>query len=265
MWESLILGAIQGIAEWLPVSSEGIIFLVKANFFPGAGVEEILKQALFLHFGTFLAALVYFRKEVFHLIRALFKYPQESLETRKLLNFLIVTTIISGILGYLLYRSTQDLGAENLTAQGINLAVGLLLLITAGVQFRAQSLKKGEFRGYSQSNKFDNIILGLAQGAAAFPGLSRSGLTVSALLLRRFEEQTALKMSFLMSLPIVLGGNILLNLEKFNLSLENAVALLASFVFGLITIKFLLKLAEKMNFAVFVLIFALLTIGAAFV
>lgn len=68
-----------------------------------------------------------------------------------------------------------------------------------------------------------------------------------------------------MSLPIVLGGNILLNLEKFNLTAENAVALSASFIFGLLTIGLLLKLAEKLNFAVFVLIFALLTIGAAFV
>lgn len=265
MWESLILGAVQGMVEWLPVSSEGVIFLIKANFFPGAGVEEILKQALFLHFGTFLAALVYFRKEVGRLLRTLFKYPEESLADRKLLHFLMVTTIISGILGYFLYELTQRIPAENMTAQAITLVVGFLLLITAFIQFRAQKLKKKDFRGYSRINKFDNIILGVAQGAAAFPGLSRSGLTVSALLLRKFEEQTALKMSFLMSLPIVLAGNILLNLEKFNLSLENAAALLASFVFGLLTIKFLLKLAEKINFAFFVLIFGLLTIGAAFV
>ncbi len=265
MWESLILGAAQGIVEWLPLSSEGVIFLIKANFFPGSGVEEILKQALFLHFGTFLAALVYFRKEVSHLVRTLFKYPQENLANRKLLHFLIVTTIISGILGYFLYELTQKIPAENMTAQAITLVVGFLLLMTACVQFRAQKLEKKDFRDYTRINKFDNILLGLAQGAAAFPGLSRSGLTVSALLLRRFEEQTALKMSFLMSLPLVLAGNILLNLEKFNLSPENLLALGASFIFGLLTIKFLLKLAKKMNFAVFVLIFGLLTIAAAFI
>lgn len=264
MWEALILGAVQGIVEWLPVSSEGVIFLLKANFFPGSEVEEILKQALFLHFGTFLAALVYFRKEVAGLVKALFRYPEAEMETRKLLHFLIVTTVISGILGYFLYELSLGVSKENLTARTVTLAVGVLLLFTAYLQFRARKTKAKEFRGYSGINKTDNIVLGLAQAAAAFPGLSRSGLTVSALLLRKFEEQTALKLSFLMSMPIVFGGNIILNAEKFNLSPESMLALGSSFVFGLITIGSLLKLAEKVNFALFVLMFALLTIAAAF-
>ena len=212
-----------------------------------------------------MAALVYFRKEVSTLIKTLFNYSRATQEMQKLFNFLLVTTLISGVLGLFFYKLSQGVSEENITSQAVNLVVGVLLLVTAGLQFRAQKIKEGSFRSYSEISRFDNILLGLVQSMAVFPGLSRSGLTVSALLIRKFDEQTALKMSFLMSLPIVLGGNLLLNFDKFTLSLENFLGVGLSFVFGLLTIKFLLKLAEKINFAYFVLIFAFLTITAAFV
>jgi len=265
MLEALILGSIQGIAEWLPVSSEGLIFLVKANFFPGSGFSETLRQALFFHFGTFLAALVYFRKEVWSLLKTLFNYKKSSLESRKIFNFLLLTTLISGVLGFAVYKLTGSLESNNLPAQYVTLFVGFLLLITAFLQYQSQKINQNKLKGYSDIKKNDGVILGLAQAAAVFPGLSRSGLTVSALLLLKHKETNALKLSFLMSLPIVFLGNILLNLNQAVFSWANLAGLLAAFVLGILTIKFLLKLAERINFAVFVLIFALLTIGAAFI
>ena len=106
MLESAILGAVQGIAEWLPISSEGLLFLIKTNFL-GAdqGIEVIVKEALFLHLGTFLAALIYFWKNIILLIRGLFIFKSASLPEQKTLKFLIMDTLISGLVGFLLLNS----------------------------------------------------------------------------------------------------------------------------------------------------------------
>jgi len=272
MAESIILGIVQGIAEWLPVSSEGLIFLIKANFFPGEeSLTDILKLALFLHLGTFLAALVYFKKDVWLLLKALFNDKKADKKTKSILDFLIIATIISGLLGLLFIKVLDSVEID--VAQGsraITLLVGLLLLVTAFLQFKVNYRKKtvscsvNEDADRSKIKKRDGVILGIVQSLAVLPGLSRSGLTVSALLIRKFDESKALKLSFLMSLPIVLGGNIILAIDSFSLSLEMFVALVFSFVFGLITIDLLLRLARKVNFAIFVLIFAILTIASVF-
>lgn len=111
----------------------------------------------------------------------------------------------------------------------------------------------------------ESLILGAAQGVAEWlPGLSRSGLTVAALLLRQFDDEVALKLSFLLSLPIVLAGNILLNSEYLYFNLSNLVALAASFIFGLLSIHWLLALARRINFGYFTLVFGLLVIASAF-
>ncbi len=264
MLESIILGTIQGIAEWLPVSSEGMIFLVKSNFFyNGESIKEIAGLALFLHFGTFLAALVYFRKDVWLLIKELFNYKKAKEKNKKVINFLIISTLISGILGYGLLTWVDSLGVEEnieVFTKYINLIIGLFLLVTAYLLIKAK--REGE-RTEGSLNKSDNIILGLTQTFASLPGLSRSGLTVSALLIRKFNSETAIKLSFLMSLPIVLAGNIILNFKEFSLNINSFFGLLFSFAFGLLTINILLKLAKKINFGYFVLIFGVLMIIAS--
>ncbi len=268
MFEQLILGAIQGIVEWLPVSSEGVIFLVNANFFYESNIGSLIETALFLHLGTFLAALVYFRKRVWNLLRSLFKYKTASDENKKILKFLIIATIISGVIGYGLIVLVEE-SAEflDVTSSFITLLVGLLLLITAVIQYRAQKNNSGnqKLKGFKDAKPGDGIFLGIVQSLATLPGLSRSGLTVSALLLRKFNDNIALELSFLLSLPIVLGGNIILNLDKFTASPEELAGLITSFVFGLLTIDLLLKLAKRINFAHFVLFFGILTIIAAII
>jgi len=256
MLEQIVLGIVQGIVEWLPVSSEGVLVLIRANFFPiEQGLEKTLREVLFLHLGTFLAALLYFRKDVWQLI---------TLKgDKKVFNFLLITTIISGLLGYVLLKLFINL-EENLVLSSkiVTLIIGLLLLITAGLQIR---IKKQGHKQIKDLKNNDSFLLGIMQGLAALPGLSRSGLTVSALLLRKFNSQDALKLSFLMSLPIVLAGNIVLNFGSFSFSLELFVGLIFSFVFGLLTINLLLKIAKVFNFGYFVLLFAILVIGSVFV
>jgi undecaprenyl-diphosphatase len=264
MIESLFIGAVQGIAEWLPVSSEGIIFLIKANFFASSEtLSEVIHYSLFLHFGTFLAALVYFRKKVWFLLKTLFKYKKAKDEDKKLINFLLIGTLISAIFGIVFLEIIKNI-SFNITAiaQIITIIIAVMLFITAYLQLK---VKNSGYKEEKDLRYFDGIMIGVVQAFAALPGLSRSGLTVSALLMSKFNKQSALQLSFLLSLPLVLGGNIVLNLDKFNFELNSLIALLSSFIFGWLTIKYLLKLAQKINFGYFVLFFAIITLLAAFI
>lgn len=259
MFEQIILGIIQGVAEWLPVSSEGLVILAKTNLFHSSGnIEEAIRQALFLHLGTFLAALIYFHQDVKKLIKTIFSYGSQPQDMQKLFSFLLIATMISGALGLLLIKTLSHI-ASQLKSQGtiVTLIVGCLLLGTAFLELKA---KKSGYREIRDLTIIDGILLGIVQGFAALPGLSRSGLTVSALLLRKLDKAYALKLSFLMSLPIVLMGNLLLNFNASAWSAESMVGLFFSFIFGLATIHLLLKIAAKVNFGYFVLFFGILTI-----
>ncbi len=264
MLEGIIFGIAQGVAEWLPVSSEGVIVLIKTNFFGGGGLESIVKFALFLHLGTALAATIYFRKDVAEIFKTLVYYKRATLENKNIFNFLFISTLISGVLGLILIKLLS--GADDTFGQSskiINFTVGGFLLITAYLQFKKKKIHS--IRTPENIKTSDNIIMGIVQGFAALPGLSRSGLTVASLLLLKFDEEQALRLSFLMSIPIVLAGNVLLNIKDFDSSPENLLGFLFSFIFGLATIHFLLKVAKKINFAYFVLIFGLFMIVLALV
>jgi len=264
MQESLLLGIIQGITEWLPVSSEGMLVLAQMIISGDApSLIDAIRFALFLHLGTFFAALVYFRKEVVYLIRQLFSYQKAEEGTQALIRFYVIATVISGIVGFALVQLIAGLEEQvTFTSTVVMLVVGVLLLVTAA----AQLWRRGErvTRRDAEAKRGDALFLGLVQGCTILPGLSRSGLTVAALLVRRFRDEDALKMSFLLSLPAVLGGNIALNLGALALTLETGIALLAAFLFGLATIHILLHIAHRISFGWFVLGFGILTIAAAF-
>jgi len=260
MFEQIVLGAVQGIAEWLPVSSEGMIVLVKSVFFGGGEFEALVKQALFLHLGTFLAALVYFRKDVAVLLRETFRYQHASEDHKKTINFLVISTLISGAVGFTLLQTAAELETLfGFSSKFLIIVVGVLLLITGFLQLAGQSSRSQ--KQILDMNPADSVLLGVVQGFAALPGLSRSGLTVSAFLLRKYDKTQALRLSFLMSLPIVLAGNIILNLGDATIfSLEAFVGLASAFVFGYMTIEILMRVARKINFGWFVLFFAVLTL-----
>ncbi len=265
MFDALILGIIQGIVEWLPVSSEGVLVLLQTHFFGGGGLAETVGVALFLHLGTFFAALSYFRKDVAELLKVLApaQWRRSDAQTRNIFWFLVVATLISGGIGAVLL--TIAVVAEAHLAQAgviVTAGIGALLLGTGALQLYAR--ERAERRA-GEASRADGVLLGLVQAAAALPGFSRSGLTTSALLLRGYKAADALRLSFLMSLPIVLGGNIVLNLSGFAVSGELLLGLAAAFVFGLATIHVLLRIAEHINFAYFVIIFGLITIGSVFI
>jgi undecaprenyl-diphosphatase len=261
--EYILLGLIQGIAEWLPISSSGMLTLVMSNFLNVNSLSVIVEESLFLHLGTFFAALIYFRKDVAELLFSVFKYNQTKTETKKILLFLTISTIISGILGLIfLYFLDRFETIFLLSGKSLTLLVGILLMITGifKVKIKANGIKSSK-----NLTSSDGVLLGVAQGFSSFPGLSRSGITVSTLLIRKFDDTTALKLSFLMSLPIVLAGNILLNLNNAMFTLPSLIGVLTSFVFGILTIHGLIKISKRIDFGWFAIIFSILMLASIFI
>jgi len=264
IFQQIVLGIIQGIVEWLPFSSEGILLLVKNNFFEEINLDLFIRQALFLHLGTFFAALIYFRREVGSLTRNLFHYKKAAPETKKILNFLLISTLVTGIVGLAILKLIDFLSITSFpkTSTAINLGVGCLLLVTGLFQIKASSA--GYRREYNLNNT-DSLFLGFMQGIAALPGLSRSGLTVSSFLFRNIDETTALRLSFIMSLPVVLIGNLILNSTDFIFVKEMFWGFLFSFIFGFLTIHLLMRFSKKVKFGHFVFVFGILMILASVV
>lgn len=257
----LILGIIQGITEWLPISSSGMTTLIMSNFYDITSISELLHAALFLHLGTFFAALIYLRKDVVGLFKTLFNYKNSKEENKKLFSFIFVSTLITAAIGLALLQliNISDL---SLTGKAISFVVGFFLLIT-GI-FQIKSRAKG-LRKEKTLRKNDGIVLGFLQGLSTIPGLSRSGITVSGLLIKKFDDTSALRLSFLMSLPVVLFGNLLLNWNNLSITGTAIYGLLASFVFGLATIHGMMKIAKKINFGWFVFGFAILMMLAVLI
>ena len=264
LFQQIVLGIIQGITEWIPVSSEGFLLFVTSNFFGEIDIDLFLRQALFLHLGTFFAALVYFRKEIKVLMKGAMNYSHSDPETKRTLRFLIISTLISGVVGLAILNFLDLVKIQEfpLTSASINFLIGFFLIVTGILQIKARSA--GYKREYHLKDK-DSFILGVAQGVAALPGLSRSGLTVSSLLFRGFDETTALRLSFIMSLPIILIANLILNLRDIVFLKSMIFGFLFSFIFGLATIHLLMIFSKKVRFGHFVITFGFLAIAAGIV
>jgi len=263
IFQEVILGIIQGVTEWLPISSSGALTLTAYSLFGIYGIEDFLRKILLLHLGTFFAALIYFRKDVKKLLKTLFNYKNASHETKKIFNFLLVSTIISGAIGIIILNFLISFGSLfELTGKTISLFLGLMLFITGILQVKRNKLGTRTERDLKLS---DGIILGFVQGLSSLPGLSRSGITISSLMLRKVNDTSALRLSFLMSLPIVLLGNLILNFNELVFSSSAIYGVFFAFGFGLLTIHALIKISKKINFGYFALFFSVLMILSAFI
>lgn len=256
--QGLILGIIQGITEWLPISSEGINSLIMLQFF-GKTFPEAIHISVWLHTGTVLAAVVYFRRDVIDLLQKFPSYVREwrissGLERDNITTFLIVSTLLTIIVGAPLMLI--GLSQEAIPAGLVMAIIGVFLIVTGLLQKYAPRLSGTKTRVSIK----DAILLGVVQGFSALPGLSRSGLTVSTLLFRRYEAKYAIRISFLMSIPVVLAAEIgLVVIDGATFDLPSLVGILAAFSFGILTIGALLRIARRIQFWKFCLVLGVLS------
>jgi len=235
--EVVILAVVQGLTEWLPVSSSGHLVITQKIL----GVNPPLIFDVMLHVGTLMVVLTVFRKDILEIIKAFVRRDFET-EEGKLALFIIVGSVPIAIIGFVFYDFLKSL-FSNL------LAVGIALLITGCVLFFSEKRI-----GNRKIGILDSLLIGLAQGITIIPGISRSGVTLATGLLRRVDKAIVFKYSFLLSVPTVIGATVM---ESKELAVANVnmtplfLGAIISMIVGYASLKLLQKIVMNEKFHLF--------------
>ena len=242
IFQSIFLGIIQGLTEFLPISSSAHLNIMPWLF----GWQEIPESFdIALHFGTLLAICIYFFKDWLALIAGGYKQviKKEKTTEGKIFWYIVIATIPTGILSLLL----DELSDKYLSGMG-PIAVALIVM---GILLYIIDKKASSEVSYDNITLKQGFLVGLSQAiAAAFPGVSRSGITMTVSRAFKIDRESAAKYSFLLSTPIVLAA-VLVNLGEFVFNLPFIIGVLASFISGLFVIKFLMGYLKKGSFKIF--------------
>lgn len=240
--ESVILGLIQGLTEFIPISSSGHLVIAQ-TFLSGAGDHLFLE---FINIGTMLALAVFFRKRIATIIIDVFKN-----RNYRLARNIVLTAIPAGLVGFVLAGFIQDTPffASAVTVVFTLLIVGIVMVVLEKLP-KLSPVKNGEQLPWRRA-----LIIGAAQVAALIPGTSRSGSTIIAGRLMGLSAKEAAEYSFLASLPIMLGVTLKVLVSDTDYLIAHAgtlfVSNLAAFISGLIAIRFLMQFLSKHSLAVF--------------
>ena len=245
--QSIILGIVQGIGEFLPISSSAHLILVPFLF---NWEEGSLAFDIALHFGTLMAVLVIFFKDWWDLfIGAVNKVTKgKSSFENKMFWYLVIATIPGALAGLLLDDVVEGFFRKQIWLIALFLAI-MGVLIYAGDRWASKHYKKRETEFKDISLK-QAIIVGCSQAFAVLPGFSRSGTTILAGRLSGLSKEAITKFTFLLSVPIIAGATIL-KVPELEISMETIIGIVTSFVVGVITIKFLLNYIKSHDFSVF--------------
>jgi len=240
--EIIILGAIQGLTEFIPISSSGHLVIAQ-NFFSGASNHLYLE---FINIGTILALLVYFRKKISDIVRDVMINKRYQLAVN-----ILLTAIPAGLVGFFaahFIESSAFFGS--LITVMISLAVVGLIMVVLEKLPKASAVKDGESLGKKRA-----IIIGLAQILALIPGVSRSGSTIITGRLAGLSPSSSAEYSFLASLPIMFGVTLKIFISDTDYMMANMQALilgnLVAFITGIIAIGFLMRYLSTHSLAIF--------------
>ncbi len=243
--QALVLGIIQGLTEFIPVSSSGHLLITQKAM----GISETgFVFDVALHLGTLGALLIFFNKDLITLSRSLFTKARQS----KLAWLLVMATIPAAVIGYLLESSAESHFRSPILV-AVNLGIfGLVMLLAEAFAKRYKSKKK-----IDDITKKEALVMGFAQAAAIVPGVSRSGSTITAGLFAGVDRVSATRFSFLLGIPITLGATLKVLVTQSALSQISQdksvfiIGVLAAFVTGILAIKFMLNFLGKHSLATF--------------
>lgn len=254
---SFLSGVIQGVTEWLPISSKTMLFFLFHLW--GLSSEDSYMLSLMLNGSTIAAASIYFRKELIRLLGL----SRKADSGFSLLIFLIVSTLVTGILGVILYRFSISF-MTHLGSNELLIFIGCMLLVSALVNWLRMRINPVE-KTINDVNLVDAFITGIAQSFSVLPGISRSGVTILALVIRRYNVKDSLTVSYLMSIPVTLGGSVYAYisspkafqiLDVYEVSFSVIVATIVS----LAIISVLLRLSQKLKPHLFLSSLSIITI-----
>ncbi len=247
----IILGIVQGIAEFLPISSSAHLIIFRDVFKIGTAVNENVAIAfdVALHLGTLLAILVYFFKDFLNIfIKGITKGYKDR--EGKVFYFIIVATIPAAIAGVLFEDIIENVIRGNLLVISSALIIMGIIIYLADKHFKME-------KDINDLTIIDALLIGTSQVFALIPGFSRSGTTIAAGRSLKLRREESAKFSFFLSAPVVLGAVVLTFLKDNTLTIISAnasifiVGILVSFIIGLICIEFLLKYIRKNDFEIF--------------
>ena len=251
---SIIIGIIQGVSEWLPISSKTQI-IISSQFLLGLSIKTGYIFGLFMEIGTLFAAIIYFRKDILKLVQVLRGSKDPS--KRKLFTCILVITVITALIAApLVIVTTQFIGDSNTSpAVGIPMLVlGLILMGDAALIRYSKTRQNASPRKLENLTLKDYVVVGISQGISALPGVSRSGTTTSAMLLLGIEPDEAFRLSFTAGI-FASAGAFALTLVQYRSELSAAiatigsaglvVAIVTSTVVSIFLIDFLIKVAGK--------------------
>ena len=255
--DAIILGIIQGLTEFLPVSSSGHLELGKAILGDSTLPEESLLFTVVLHFATALSTIVVFRKDIFDILKGLFQFKWN--DEMQFSVKIIISMIPAVIIGLFFEEQLESLFGGNI------LLVGMMLIITALLLWLADKAKDTQ-KPVSYSNAF---TIGIAQAIAMLPGISRSGATISTSVLLGNDKSRAARFSFLMVVPLIFG-KIAKDLLSGEITTESgnftalSIGFVAAFISGLIACTWMIKLVKKSKlswFAIYCLIVGIIAVS----
>ena len=253
LFEIIVLGFIQGIAEFLPISSSAHLIIFRDIFGIGAGISANMELTfdIALHFGTLLAIGVFFFWDFIHMIQKGFTKGVKD-DEGKILWYLVAATIPAAIVGVLFESAIENIIRSNYVVIALALAImGVIIYLADRYSKQDKTIKKMTLK--------DAIIIGCSQVFALIPGFSRSGTTIATGRVLGLDRESAAKFSFFLSAPVVLGAVVLQLIKGSTWSVIVAnmstflLGIFVSFVTGLLCIKYLLKYLQKHNFKIFMI------------
>ena len=257
--QSILMGIVQGLSEFLPISSSAHLVFT-SNFYKIFKGIEILQESnqevfldIMLHLGTLIAVLIFFRKEILQILKALYlglKNKDYSSEDFKTGVYIMLGTLITVLIAFPLNEVAEFLVFKPAIVGGLLVGTGVLLLFSEWWAKRHDKMTKITFK--------NSVLMAVAQGLAALPGFSRSGLTIATGLLNGADRTTAAKYSFLLSIPIILGASMVYPLVKLDFAevvtynwTAIIVGTIVSGIVGYLCIKYFLKFVSKFSLAIF--------------